>query len=158
VTVSPSHLSVPAGGGGYVTVTVSRPLPPAATSQEALTLSLDQAPTGVTGSGTIAANASTGTLSLLVDGAVTPQTLTALHVKATGSVLSGQTTFDLTIAAALPAGQLRADLVQASGQRQQGGTLANTPVVQEPVAATPAADTAQTEAARHGFHPATPAN
>jgi hypothetical protein len=158
VTVSPSHLSVPVGGGGYVAITVSRPLPQVTATQEALTLSLDQAPVGVTGSGTIAANQSTGTLSLLVASSVTPQTLQGLRVKAVGSTLSGQTTFDLTISAALPAGQLRADLVQASGKVQQGGTLVNTPVALEPVAATTAADAAQTESTRHGFHPAVPSN
>jgi hypothetical protein len=158
VTARPAHLSVPAGGGGYITLTVSRPLPGVTALQEALALSLDQAPAGVMGSGTIAANQSTGTLALYVDAAVSPQTIQGLRVKAVGSTLSGQTTFDLTISAALPPGQIRADLVQASGKLQQGGNLVNTPVALEPVTATTAADAAQTESARHGFHPATPSN
>src|SRR5512133_427224 len=62
--VSPGSLSIPAGRGGYLSVTTARNLPHAPNLQGPLTLSLDQAPAGVTGSGTIPADRSTGTLSL----------------------------------------------------------------------------------------------
>jgi len=158
MTVSPSHPSIPAGGGGIVTVTVSRYLSQAPRILGPLTLSLDQAPAGVTGSGSIAANLSTGTLSLLVEGSVTPRTIQGLRVKAAGGGTMAVAVFDLTVAPPLPSGQIRADLVQASGGAQRGGNLVNTPVVQEPVAATTASDAAKFEAARHGFHPSTPSN
>lgn len=158
VQVSPGSLSVPAGGGGTVTVTATRALPHVPATQGPLTLALDQAPAGVTGGGTIAADRSTGVLSLLVDASVAPRTLQGLRVKVTGGSQTAIATFDLTIAPPLPPGQLRADLVQASGGAQQGGTYANTPVVQEPVAARPAADPAQVQTLRHGFHPAAPSN
>ncbi|WP_243318424.1 hypothetical protein [Geothrix paludis] len=156
--VSPGSLSIPAGGGGYVSVTTARALPHFPNLQGPLTLSLDQAPAGVTGSGTIPADRATGTLSLWVDASVSPQALQGLRVKVTAPGLATVATFDLTVTAPLPPGQLRADLVQASGQAQQGGTYANTPVVQEPVAARPASDAAQVQTLRHGFHPAAPAN
>lgn len=155
--VGPSSLSIPAGGGGAVVVTTSRPLPHAIDYQGALALSLDGAPAGVTGSGTIASDRSTGTLSLWVDASVSPQTVQNLRVKATGGRLVVETGFQLTIAPPLPPGEIRADQVQAGGRAQQGGTLANTPIIQEPVAATPATTPAQVEAVRHGFDPsATP--
>jgi len=153
VQASPAGLSIPAGGGGFVTVTTTRPLPHVLDYQGPLALSLDGAPAGVTGSGSIAADRSTGTLALQVDASVAPQVIQALRVKATGGGAVAEVTFALTIAPPLPPGQLRADLVQASGRAQQGGTLANTPVIQEPVAATPAADAAKVVAVRHGFDP-----
>jgi hypothetical protein len=158
VQVSPGRLSIPAGGGGYATVTIPRTLPHVPDTQGPLTLSLDQAPAGVTGSGSIPADRSTGMLALVVDGAVAPQALLGLRVKVSGGGRVALGTFDLLVTAPLPPGQLSADLVQASGQAQQGGTLANTPVVQEPVAAIPASDAAQVQAVRPGFHPAVPSN
>lgn len=156
--VSPGSLSVPAGGSGQVSVTAARALPHVPSLQGPLTLTLDQAPAGVTGSGSIPADRSTGTLSLWVDPSVAPQVLQGLRVKVAAAGQATMAAFDLTIAPALPPGQLRPDLVQASGQAQQGGAYANVPVVQEPVAATPAADAAQVQTLRHGFHPSTPSN
>lgn len=158
VQVSPSNLSVPAGGGGFLTVTTTRPVLAFLGVQGPLVLSLDQAPAGVTGSGSIAVDASSGTLSLWVDASVAPQAIQGLRVKATGGNVVAEAAFTLTIAPALAPGQLRADLVQASGGFQQGGGRVNTPVVQEPVAATPSTDGAQILVVRHGFLPAVPSN
>jgi len=158
VQVSPGSLSIPAGGGGFATVTTARSLPHFPNDQGPLTLALDQAPAGVTGSGTIAADRTSGTLALLVDASVAPRVLQGLRVKVSGNGRVAVATFDLTIAPPLPPGQIRADLVQASGAKQQGGTYGNTPVIQEPVAATSATDAAQVQTVRHGFHPAVPSN
>lgn len=158
VQVSPGSLSIPAGGGGFATVTTARALPHFPNNQGPLTLALDQAPAGVTGSGTIAADHTSGSLALLVDASVAPQAYRSLRVKVSGGGQTAVATFDLTVAPPLPPGQIRADLVQASGARQQGGTYGNTPVVQEPVAATTATDAAQVQTVRHGFHPAVPSN
>lgn len=156
VQVTPPGLIIPAGGGGFVTVTTTRPLPHFLNYQGPLTVSLEGAPTGVLGSGTISADHANGTLSLWVDGSVAPQTLQGLRVKVAGGGAETDVPFQLTVAPPLPPGQLRADLVQASGGAQQGGTMANTPVVQEPVAATPATDAAKVETVRHAFLPTVP--
>jgi len=158
VQVSPGSLSIPSGGSGYVSVTTARALPHVPNDAGVLTLTLDQAPAGVTGSGTIPADRSTGTLTLAVDASVAPQTLQGLRVKVTSPTRVALATFDLIIAPPLPPGEIRADLVQAGGGAQQGGIYANTPVVQEPVAARPASDAAQVQTLRPGFHPAMPSN
>lgn len=153
VQVTPAGLVIPAGGGGFVTVTAPRPLPHFLDYQGPLTLTLDGAPAGVTGSGSIAADHSSGTLALQVDASVAPRTIQGLRVVARGGSAVAEVTFALTVAPPLPPGQIRADLVQASGRAQTGGTLANTPVIQEPVAARSATDAAQVVAVRHGFDP-----
>jgi hypothetical protein len=154
VQVSPSSLSIPAGGGGFVTVTATRT--PGA--QGPLTLSLDQPPPGLVGSGTIAGNDSTGTLALWVDPSVAPQAIPNLRVKASEGTAEAETVFALTVAPPLPLGLVRPDLVQAGGGTQQGGSLVNTPVAQEPVATTTASDPAKVVVVRHGFHPSVPYN
>ena len=156
VQVNPTSLSIPAGGSGYLTVTATRPLPHALDYQGPLALSLVGAPAGVQAIGTLAPDQSSATLTLWVDGSVAPRTIPNLQVMASGGGASAEVSFALTVAPPLPPGQLRADLVQASGGLQQGGTLANTPVALEPVAATTASDAAQVEAVRHGFFPAVP--
>jgi hypothetical protein len=136
-----------------VTVTTTRPLPHFLDYQGALTLALDGAPAGVRGSGTISADHTSGTFALQVDASVAPGTIRGLQVVASGGSALAMASFDLTVAPPLPPGQLRADGVQASGRRQTGGTLANSPVAQEPVAATAAADAARVVGVRHGFDP-----
>ena len=153
VQVTPAGLIIPAGGGGFVTVTAPRPLPHFLAYQGPLTLALDGAPAGVTGSGTIAADHASGTLALAVDASVAPRTIQGLRVVARGGDAVAEVTFDLTVAPPLPPGQLRTDGVQASGRSQSGGTLANTPVIQEPVAATSATDAAKVVGVRHGYLP-----
>lgn len=160
--VSPSHLSIPAGGGGYIAVTVTRYLPRAVDLQGPLILALDHAPAGVRGSGSIAADRSTGTLALWVDESVTPRTIEGLCVRAAMGKAVGErgvsASFDLTIAPALPVGQISADRVQASGAPQGGGNLVNIPTAQEPVAATTASDPAHFIVVRHGVSQSTPSN
>ncbi|BDU70182.1 hypothetical protein GETHOR_22830 [Geothrix oryzae] len=155
--MSVASLSIPAGGGGFVAVTATRPLAHYLNYQGPLTLSLDHPPAGVRGSGSIPADQSTGTLSLWVDPSVAPRTIQGLQVLATGGSTVSVATFDLTIAPPLPPGRIRSDLVQASGRVQQAGTLTNAPLVQEPVAATTATDAAKVDAVRHGFDPSTQA-
>lgn len=153
VQVTPAGLVIPAGGGGFVTVTAPRPLPHFLAYQGPLTLALDGAPAGVTGSGSIAADHASGTLMLSVDASVAPRTIQGLRVVARGGNAVAEVSFALTVAPPLPPGQLRADGVQASGRAQSGGTLANTPVIQEPVAATSATDAAKVVGVRHGYLP-----
>ena len=156
VQVNPSRLSIPSGGSGYVTVSATWPLPHALDYQGPLALSLVGAPAGVQATGTLAPDQASATLTLWVDGSVAPQTIPNLQLVASGGGATAEVSFALTIAPPLPPGQLRADLVQASGGLQQGGTLANAPFALEPVAATTASDAAQVEAVRHGFFPAVP--
>lgn len=156
VQVSPASLSIPAGGGGFVTVSAARPLPHYLDYQGDLSLSLQGAPAGVRASGTLAADHTAGTLALYVDASVAPANLANLRVVASGGGWTASAPFQLAVAPALPPGQIRADGVQASGQAQAGGTLANTPVIQEPVAATSAQDSVQVLAVRHGFLPDAP--
>ncbi len=156
VQVSPASLSIPAGGGGFLTVATARPLPHHLDYQGPLALSLQGAPAGVVASGTLSADRTTGTLAVVVDPAVPPQTLAHLKVVAAGGGLAGLADISLTIAPPLPPGLIRPDGVQASGRPQTGGTLANTPVALEPAAATTAADAAQVVAVRHGFLPDSP--
>ena len=149
VSVSPTALSIPAGGGGFATVTIARHNGFA----EAVTLSLDGAPAGVLGSGTVTATAQTAQLALLVAREVAPQSLDTLRVKGTAGTLTQSGTFKLVIAAPLPPGQISADLVQASGGVQRAGAIENTGMVQEPVKAGTAKDASGTVEVRHGFNP-----
>ncbi len=153
VQVTPAGLIIPAGGGGFVTVTTARPLPHFLDYQGALTLALEGAPAGVRGSGSITADHTSGTLALQVDASVAPGTIRGLRVVASGGNTLAMASFDLTVAPPLPPGQLRTDGVQASGALQTGGALANSPVALEPVAATTAADAAKVVGLRHGYLP-----
>lgn len=118
-----------------------------------LSLVLEGAPAGVGASGTIAPNGTSGTLSFWVDASVAPQSLPHLRVRASSGGVSGSAPFGLTIDPPLPPGQISPNGVQASGQAQTGGALANTPVIQEPVAATNASDSVQVVGVRHGYYP-----
>lgn len=164
IRVTPGSLSIPAGGGGFVTVMVSRsPASPGwLTLPMSFSLTLAGAPAGIQGTGTLAAGALTGTLALSVDPSVAPQTLQGLKVVATSlnssPNLALQASLDLTIAPPLPPGQLRVDGVQASGGLQQAGSVVNTPVALEPVAVRQSTDSTGVESVRHGFYPAPPAD
>lgn len=149
LSVAPAALSIPAGGGGFATVTIVR----SNGFDEAVTLSLEGAPTGVLGSGALAANAQTAQLALLVAREVAPQSLDALRVKGTAASQNRTGTFRLVVAAPLPPGQISADLVQASGGVQRGGPLENTGLAQEPVKAGTAKDASGTLEVRHDFPP-----
>lgn len=156
VQISPASLSVPAGTGGTVTLTAARPLAPH--FEGALTVTVEGLPAGITAHGSVPANARTGSLSFWVDASVAPQTLARLRVVATGQGVSAATAFSMTILSPLPVGAITPDGVQASGRPQTGGAFANTPVAQEPVAATEAADSVQVVGVRHGYLPDTPSH
>lgn len=156
VRVSPASLSLPAGTASTVTLTAARHVIP--DYPGALTVTVQGLPAGVQASGTVAAGTRTGSLRIWVDGTVAPQTLAHLRVVASGNGVSASTPFALTILAPLPVGAITPDGVQASGRAQAGGAFANTPVAQEPVAATQATDSVQVVGVRHGFLPDTPSN
>lgn len=156
VQISPASLSVPAGTGGTLTLTASRPLAPH--YQGPLTITVEGLPAGIQAHGSVPADARTGSLSFWVDATVAPQTLANLRVVASGQGLSAATAFSMTILPPLPVGAISPDGVQASGRPQTGGAFANTPVAQEPVAATEAADSVQVVAVRHGYLPDTPSH
>ena len=146
--VSPGALNIPAGGGGFATVTVSR----VGSSGDWL-LSLDGAPAGVVAEGSIPASAQTGLLAIRVDRSVAPQSLDGLRVKGVSGGETRAGSFRLVVAPGLPVGLIGTDLVAAGGGPQQGGTMQNTPVLQEPVRVLSAKDsTGQTEL-RHGYDP-----
>ena len=156
VQVSPASLSLPAGTGSTVTLTATRHVIP--DYPGALAVTVQGLPAGVQASGTVAAGARTGSLRIWVDGTVAPQTLAHLRVVASGNGVAASTPFALTILAPLPVGAITPDGVQASGHAQTGGAFANTPVAQEPVAATQATDSVRVVGVRHGYLPDTPSN
>jgi hypothetical protein len=149
LTVAPGALSIPAGGGGFVTITLSR----TRGFTESVALSLEGAPAGVVGSGSIPVSNRTGQFALLVDRGVAPQTIEALRVKATAPGLAQTTTFKLVVTAPLPVGEITPDQVQASGNLQRAGTLENTPIILEPASASAAKDASGNTEVRHGFRP-----
>lgn len=149
LTVTPAALSLPAGGGGYATVTVAR----TGGFGETIALALEGAPAGVLGSGSVPTGAQTAQLALLVGREVAPQTLEALKVKGSAGSQSQSASFRLVIAAPLPIGQVRPDLVQASGGVQRAGTLENAGMASEPVRAGTARDAGGLLEVRHGFLP-----
>lgn len=146
---SPASLSIPAGGGGYVTVTVSRH----GGFTGAVTLSLEGAPAGVVASGTVPAEGQTGQLALQIDRDVAPQNLEGIRLKGVSDGRTQTAPFLLAVAPPLPVGRIGSDLVQASGGPQRGASLENTPVVQEPVRSTVSKDATEHSQIRHGFEP-----
>ena len=149
IEVNPAGLAIPAGGGSYATVVVSR----IGGFRDAVVLSLDGAPAGIVGSGIVASGAMTGQLSLIVASGVAPQTLDAVRLKGTSGGLTQVATFKLVVASALPTGQIRADQVQASGGTQAAGMIVNTSIAMEPVAVVSTKDAAGTTEVRTGFKP-----
>nr|WP_320132566.1 hypothetical protein [uncultured Holophaga sp.] len=150
LSASPSTLSVPAGGSGYLTVSTTR----FGSFAGEITLSVPGLPGGVTASGSIAAGASTGRLTVVVDGAVAPVELGALGVTGTSGTLTRSSALTLEVSSALPASSLPAGREQAAGALQTGGSLENRMLVLEPVGASSVAqDSAGSLELRHGFLP-----
>lgn len=145
--VSPASLQVPAGGSGYVTVSVSRlngfrgDVEVAATGW----------PTGSSATVLVPAGATSATLPIVVAEGVSPATFPTLQLVGQGSGVTRAVGFALTVAAPLPPPPLREDAVQAGGGRQAAGALMNQALVQEPLRAATA--TAGTTQVRHGFLP-----
>ena len=149
LSVNPSALQVPAGGSGFATVTVSRP----SGLTGAVTFALTGAPSGVVAEGSVPAGAATGQLTLAVAADVAPQTLDNLTLVGQAGAIQGDAGFTLVVAPALPASSLSPDLVNAAGAAQQNGTVSNTAVALEPVAADLASANSGSVAVRHGFLP-----
>lgn len=147
--MSPASLQIPAGGSGFVTVTLSRLngfAAPVALSGAGL-------PAGVVASGTIPSGSSTLQLPVAVDSGVAVTSYTGISLQGLSGNLTHSASLALTVAPALPASHLRDDLVQASGGRQTGGTLENHAVAREGMAVQAIKDASGTTGVRHGFLP-----
>jgi hypothetical protein len=129
LAASPGSLQIPAGGSGYAVVSVVR--------RDGFTgpvaLSVPGLPAGVVASGEILGSASTGYLTVAVDGGVSPQTWASLALDGQGATASAATPLALTVAPPLPATTLSPNLVNAPGGQQSGGQVQNTSIFQEPV-------------------------
>lgn len=147
--VTPGSLQVPAGGSGYVTVTLSR----LNGFTSAVTLTGSGFPAGVVASGTLASGVSTVQLPVAVAPGVTLASYTGLSIRGQAGSLSHDAAFGLTVAAALPASHLRDDLVQAPGGKQVGGTLENHAVAGGGVRPQLSKDANDTTRVRQGFLP-----
>ncbi len=154
LSVAPAALSIPAGGGGFATVTVTR----TGGFTDAVALQLDGAPAGLLASGTVPSAAPTGQLAILVARDLAPQTLEAVRVRGTAAGMTQTGTFSLVVAPPLPVGPASPDLVQANGGVQRSGLLENTGVACEPFKAGISKDPSGTLEARHGFTPSAKTN
>jgi hypothetical protein len=150
LALSPVILSVPAGGGGHVPVTLTR----LGGFTGIVTLTLEGAPTGVAGSGTIAAGDQSGFLTLSIAPGVAPQALDTLAVKGQSGLAECSASLHLRIAAALPPDAIPADQVQGSGVQQHAGVVQNTAIAMEGVGTRTSRDASGTVEVRHGFNPA----
>jgi len=147
--VTPGSLQIPAGGSGFVTVTLSRLNGFTAD----VTLSGIGFPSGVVTGGIIPTGVTTLQLPVTVAPEVSPSAYAALSLRGSAGTLSHDTGFSLTVAQALTPSHLRADLVQAAGGRQTGGVMENHSVVREPLPAHTSQDTSGSTQVRHGFLP-----
>lgn len=153
--VAPGSLQIPAGGSGFLTLTVSR----LNGFSPAVTITGVGFPAGVVISGTVPAGASTLQLPVVVGADVPPSAYTGLSLRAQAGALGHEAPFSLTVTQALEPGQLRDDLVQAAGGRQAWGAYENQAVVREGVSILTARDVNDGIRARHGFYPSgTPAD
>jgi hypothetical protein len=149
LSVTPGSLQIPAGGSGFVTVTLSRLNGFTAD----VALSGVNFPTGVVTGGTIPAGSTTLQLPVTVAPEVTPSAYAGLSLRGSAGALGHDAAFSLTVAQALPPSHLRADLVQAAGGRQTGGVIENHSVVRETLPASTSQDTSGSTQVRHGFLP-----
>ena len=149
LVVSPSNLSVPSGGGGYVTVTANR----LAGFTGPITVSLMGAPAGVFASGTIPTGATTLNFPIEVAPGIATQNLSSLSIDGVSGTLDHQVAFALTVAAALPPDNLSSDSVQAAGGRQTSAAVDNQAFLGGPVRTMTVKDTASTTQVRPGFTP-----
>lgn len=149
IQVAPGSLQVPAGGSGFVTITLSR----LNGFSSAVTITGVGLPLGVVVSGTMPIGATTLQLPLIVATGVTPSAYAGLSLRAQAGTLSHDAPFQLTVAQALAPGLLRDDLVQAAGGRQTGGIFENQAIVREGFPATTVKDANDSTRVRHGFYP-----
>lgn len=147
--VAPGSLQIPAGGSGFITLTLAR----LNGFSSAVTITGVGFPAGVVISGTVPAGASTLQLPVVVGANVPPSAYTGLSLRAQAGTLGHDAPFSLTVAQALAPGQVRDDLVQAAGGHQTGGVYENQAVVREGVSILTARDASDGTRARHGFYP-----
>ncbi|HEY3400195.1 MAG TPA: hypothetical protein VGK03_06135 [Geothrix sp.] len=149
IQVTPGSLQIPAGGSGFLTITLSR----LNGFSSAVALTGAGFPAGVVAGGTVPAGATTLQLPVAVAPGVAPSTYAGLSLRAQAATLSHDAPFGLTVAPALVPGHLRDDLVQAAGGRQTGGGFENQAIVREGFPALMAKDANDSTRIRHGFHP-----
>ena len=149
VQVSPGSLQIPAGGGGYLMVTVSR----LNGFTGAITLTGLGFPAGSSATGVVPVGASSLPLPIVVSSTVAPATFANLVIEGRSGSLVQTAPFSLVVGPALPPPQLSADVIQASGGLQGAGTTANLAVVQEPLHATWSASPSGAVKLRHGYLP-----
>lgn len=147
--VTPANLQIPAGGSGYVTLTLSR----LNGFTSAVTITGLGLPAGIVVGGTMPAGSATLQLPVTVAPGVTPTAYAGLSLRAQGGGLSHDVPFALTVAQPLAPGQLRDDLVQAAGGRQSGGAFENQAIVREGLPAQLVKDASDSIRVRHGFYP-----
>lgn len=147
--VTPGSLQIPAGGSGFVTLTLSR----LNGFSSAVTITGVGLPVGVVVGGIVPVGATTLQLPVAVATGVPPSAYAGLSLRAQAGTLSHDTPFQLTVAQALAPGQLRDDSVQAAGGRQTGGTFENQAIVREGFSALTVKDANDSTRVRHGFYP-----
>ncbi len=149
IQVSPGSLQIPAGGGGYVTVSIAR----LNGFTGAITLTGLGLPAGSSARGVVPVGSSSLPLPIVVSGTVAPATFTNLQIEGRSGSLVQTAPFTLIVGPSLPPPQLSADVIQAPGGLQGAGTTANLAVVQEPLQATWSASPSGGVKVRHGFLP-----
>ncbi|MCM2249501.1 MAG: hypothetical protein NDI58_02870 [Geothrix sp.] len=147
--VTPANLQIPAGGSGFLTITLSR----LNGFSSAVAITGAGFPAGVVASGTVPAGATSLQLPVVVAPEVAPSVYAGLSLRAQAGTLTHDAPLGLTVAQALAPGHLRDDLVQAAGGRQTGGTFENQAVVREGFPAQTVKDANDSTRVRHGFHP-----
>ncbi len=149
IQVTPGNLQIPAGGSGFVTVTLAR----LNGFTGAVTLSGVGFPAGAVADGTVPAGSTSLQLPVAVAPGVTPSAYAGLSLRGQSGGLSHDAPFGLVVAQALLPSHLRDDLVQAPGGRQTGGTIENLAIVREGLPAQTSKDANDSTRVRHGFYP-----
>lgn len=149
VQVSPGSLQIPAGGGGYVTVSIAR----LNGFTGAIALTGLGFPAGCYATGLVPDGASSLSLPIVVSGSLVPATFGNLQIEGRSGSLVQTAPFSLTIGPPLPLPQLSEDVIAASGGRQGAGSIVNVVVAQEPLRALSAISPSGSVKVRHGFLP-----
>ncbi len=154
VQVSPGSLQIPAGGGGYVTVSIAR----LNGFTGAITLTGLGFPAGSHATGLVPDGASSLSLPIVVSGSLVPATFANLQIEGRSGALVQTAPLSLTVGPPLPPPQLSEDVIQASGGRQGAGSIVNVVVAQEPLRALSSTSPSGSVKVRHGYLPSgTPA-
>jgi hypothetical protein len=119
----------------------------------AVTLTGTDFPTGLAAAGSIPAGASSLQLPIAIAPGVNATSYSGLIIRGQAGSLVHDAAFALTVAPALPASHLRADLVQAAGGRQANGTIENHAVAGEGLPAQLVKDANDSTRVRQAFLP-----